>query len=198
MIVIATSNQHKAKEISAFLEGQEWRLIDQNWTAEETGAALVENALIKVQAAKAFCRPGEWILAEDTGLFVAALGERPGIYSARYAGENATYEQNVTKLLEEMKNIKDARQARFRTAAVLAGEGGQLWISCAEVTGRITQTRSGQGGFGYDPVFFVPQGNQTLAQMSLDEKNKISHRGRAIRALMPYVKDPAARVPINF
>ena len=119
-------------------------------------------------------------LADDTGLDVDALGGRPGVRSARYAGENATYGDNVSLLLTEMQGRTD-RSARFRTVAALAWPSGRSLVAEGVLEGSITTAARGEGGFGYDSVFEV--GNRTLAEITVAEKNRISHRSRALRAL---------------
>lgn len=150
---------------------------------EETGATLVENARIKAVALRA--ATGLPAIADDTGLFVDALDGRPGVWSARYAGEHASSAANVTKLLGELDGVAIARRtARFVTVALLAGPGGEEQWAEGTVAGVIVDAPRGDGGFGYDPVF-VPDGGdgRTFAEMAPSEKHARSHRGRAFRAL---------------
>jgi XTP/dITP diphosphohydrolase len=150
---------------------------------EETGATLEENARIKARAlAGAF---GALALADDTGLEVDALGGRPGVYSARYAGEQATYADNVAKLLRELETVDAAhRSARFATVAIASWPGGPEIVCRGEVEGTIAARPRGSGGFGYDPVFVPVEGDgRSFAEMVPNEKHAISHRGRAFRAL---------------
>ena len=123
---------------------------------------------------------GYAVIADDTGLEVDALGGAPGVVSARYAGETATYDDNVTKLLEELEGVTD-RTARFRTVMVMIDETGAEVVVEGVMDGEITHARRGSNGFGYDPVFAV--GDRTFAEMTTSEKNEISHRARALRAL---------------
>jgi len=148
---------------------------------EETGATLEANARIKGRAlAAAF---GLLTIADDTGLEVDALNGAPGVYSARYAGENASYDDNVTKLLDALANAAD-RTARFVTAAIAIAPDGSETLVRGEVEGSIATERRGDGGFGYDPVFIPSEGDgRAFAEMSAAEKHAISHRGRAFRAL---------------
>lgn len=128
-------------------------------------------------------------IADDTGLEVEALGGAPGIYSSRYAGENASYADNVQKLLREMRNVPEAeRGARFRTVIAFANERGIRTVE-GICTGRITTKPRGENYFGYDPVFFVPELGKTMAEMSLEEKNSISHRGRAMAEMLSLLRE---------
>ena len=120
-------------------------------------------------------------LADDTGLEVEALGGRPGVYAARYAGEEATYEDNWRKLLHELEGVPaEKRVARFRTAVAIAGPAFQVEVVEGVLDGQIAENPSGAEGFGYDPVFLVPELGKTLAQLTLEQKNRISHRARAL------------------
>jgi XTP/dITP diphosphohydrolase len=150
---------------------------------EETGATLVDNARIKARAlADAF---GFLALADDTGLEVDALHGAPGVYSARYAGEHASYADNVTKLLRELEGVYPSlRTARFATVAIARAADGHEVVARGEVEGIIAAFARGESGFGYDPVFVpVEGGGRSFAEMAPDEKHAVSHRGRAFRAL---------------
>ena len=149
---------------------------------EETGTTFKENALLKAQAiAKATGLPS---VADDTGLEVDALGGAPGIFSARYSGENCTYEDNVKKLLRELSDVADDRRtAHFKTVAVYVHKETELSAE-GVVEGIITEKAEGVGGFGYDPVFSVLDMKKTYAQLADEEKNRVSHRGKAIRSLI--------------
>ena len=189
-IVIATRNRHKAVELQTFLHGAGYdavRLdeIDPDGKipeVEETGTTFKENALLKAHAiAKATGLPS---VADDTGLEVDALEGAPGIFSARYAGENCTYEDNVKKLLRELSDVADDRRtARFKTVAVYVHKETELSAE-GVVEGVITEKAEGFGGFGYDPVFSVWDMKKTYAQLADEEKNRVSHRGKAIRSLI--------------
>jgi len=189
-IVIATRNRHKAVELQTLLHGVGYdavRLdeIDPDGKipeVEETGTTFKENALLKAHAiAKATGLPS---VADDTGLEVDALGGAPGIFSARYSGENCTYEDNVKKLLRELSDVADDRRtARFKTVAVYVHKETELSAE-GVVEGVITEKAEGFGGFGYDPVFSVWDMKKTYAQLADDEKNRVSHRGKAIRSLI--------------
>ena len=150
---------------------------------EETGATLEENARIKASALAA--ATGMLAIADDTGLEVDALDGAPGIYAARYAGEDATYADNVSKILRELEGVYPTlRTARFATVAIACWPDGRELAVRGEVEGVIAATRSGESGFGYDPVFVPTEGDgRTFAQMTAGEKHAISHRGRAFAKL---------------
>jgi XTP/dITP diphosphohydrolase len=190
-LVLATRNADKVREIRGILglrDGEFESLLDYPDfpDIEETGVTLEENALIK--AAAGFRMTGIPCIADDTGLEVDALGGAPGVYSSRYAGENATYADNVRKILQAMKEVPDGkRSARFRCVVALKAGSREEWVEGACEGVILTQPRGG-GGFGYDPVFFVPEIGKTLAEMTLTEKNAVSHRGRAFRAMAEKLK----------
>jgi len=187
-IVVASKNADKISEVEAVLEGLgvvgelvrglSWPDVD------ETGATLAENALLKARAVLA--ATGIAALADDTGLEVVALGGAPGVNTARFAGPDASYADNVEKMLEVMEGVTD-RRARFRTVVALAEPSGMEWVAEGLVDGVIASERRGGGGFGYDPVFEVE--GVTLAEMGADKKNEISHRARALRALVALLSD---------
>lgn len=181
-LVVASKNPDKITEIEEVLEslglcqeivrGLDWPEV------EETGHSLEDNALLKARAVSAIV--GLPVVADDTGLEVAALGGRPGVNTARYAGVRASYEDNVTLLLGQLEGVTD-RRARFRTVVALVFPDGVEVVAEGTVDGVITLDRRGEKGFGYDPVFEVD--GRTLAEMSLLDKNQLSHRARALRAL---------------
>lgn len=189
-IVFATNNAHKLCEIRRII-GERFRVLSLSDIGchddiPETGMMLEENALMKARYVKEHY--GYDCFADDTGLLVDALGGAPGVFSARYAGgEGHDSEANMRLLLQNMAD-KDNRSARFRTViALIEGEVEHLFKG--ECEGTITRERSGTDGFGYDPIF-LPEGyNLTFAQMSPDEKNAISHRGRAVNKLISYLID---------
>jgi XTP/dITP diphosphohydrolase len=183
--VLATANPHKAGEMRAVLVPLGVELLDRPQhvaDVDETGETLEENALLKARALVE--ATGRAAIADDTGLFVDALDGRPGVRSARYAGETASYDDNVTKLLDELADVDGPRSARFRTVIAVAYPDGAAFCVEGELDGVITRARAGDQGFGYDPVF-VPDvtGGRTLAELTPDEKNELSHRARALRAL---------------
>ncbi|MDH3260773.1 MAG: RdgB/HAM1 family non-canonical purine NTP pyrophosphatase [Acidimicrobiia bacterium] len=181
-LVVASKNADKLREIEAVLLGLglvNHIVADLDWPdVEETEPTLKENALLKARAVAA--ATGLPALADDTGLEVDALGGAPGARSARYAGESASYADNVRVLLEDLAGVKD-RSARFRTVMALVMPGGQEIVAEGVLEGSIIETPRGDSGFGYDPVFDVD--GRTLAQLAAVEKNTISHRGRALRDL---------------
>ncbi len=186
VLVLASNNPDKATEIRAVLgaalPGLELRpRPPEVGEVEETGATLEDNARLKAVAiADAVGLPA---VADDTGIEVAALGGAPGVYSSRYAGEHATYADNVAKLLGAMRGVAD-RRARFRTVALVRWPDGREVVAEGAVDGVIADGARGTAGFGYDPVF-VPDGGGglTFAELGADGKNRLSHRARAFRAL---------------
>lgn len=187
-LVIASKNADKVTELAELVrnaalagevvEGLDWPEV------EESGATLEDNARLK--AAAVARSTGLPALADDTGLEVVALGGRPGVYSARYAGPAATYAENVAKLLREMEGISE-RSAQFVTAVALVRPGEETVVTRGAVEGRITDRRRGLGGFGYDPVFEVE--GRTFAEMPPEEKNELSHRARAVGELAALLRD---------
>ena len=191
-IVIATHNPDKKKEIMIALHelGVNILFLDnfpEIVEIEETGSPLLENSLIKARTVSAIT--GIPAIADDTGLEVDALNGAPGIYSARYAGINVSYEDNVRKLLSEMSSTDmDSRTARFRTVVSFHSQNKELWTE-GVIEGSITMGAIGTGGFGYDPVFKVEQTGKTFAEMTRREKNKISHRGVALEKMCKLLKE---------
>lgn len=191
-IVIATHNPDKKKEIMIALHelGVNILFLDnfpEIGEIEETGSTLLENSLIKARTVSAIT--GKPAIADDTGLEVDALNGAPGIYSARYAGINVSYEDNVRKLLSEMSSTDmDSRTARFRTVVSFHSQNKELWTE-GVIEGSITMGAIGTGGFGYDPVFRVEQTGKTFAEMTRREKNKISHRGVALEKMCKLLKE---------
>lgn len=191
-MVFATANQNKAAEIRALLP-QHITLVtlaDLNVTEEiqETGITLKENAEIK--ADYVFREFGLPVFADDTGLLVRALNNEPGVYSARYAGEHATYEENCNKLLSQL-NDKEDRSAEFTTVICYIDAEGKKSFFSGNVKGAILNGFSGSGGFGYDPIF-IPDGyTLSFAEMSMLEKNTISHRALAFNQLVNFLKQTA-------
>lgn len=186
-LVVATFNPGKLREIESLLGRPDLRLRSLDTFAgatppDEVGATLLENAALKARAAWTLARLPA--IADDTGLEVDALGGRPGVRSARYAGPEANAEENVRRLLSELEGVPpERRAARFRTVCVaVLGAGVEIAVE-GTLEGRITTVARGTGGFGYDPVFEVPAFGRTLAELTSEEKNAISHRGMAIRAL---------------
>ena len=186
-IVFATNNQHKLSEIKKISKGQleVLSLSDINCHEDipETGETLKENALIKAQFVKNKFELD--CFADDTGLEVEALNNAPGIYSARYAGEKCDSEDNMRRLLNEMKGIEN-RSARFRTVIALLLNNKEYFFE-GEICGKIIDTKRGTNGFGYDPIF-VPQGyDRTFGELSDDIKNHLSHRAIATQKLVVFL-----------
>lgn len=185
-IIAATSNSHKIQEIQAILAPQQIRVLSADILGGmpevlEEGLTFTTNASLKaLAAARAWNRI---VLADDSGLEVAALGGAPGVHSARYAGEDAGDAQNLSKLLREMNAILD-RRARFVCVIALAGPQGLLGLAEGEVRGEIARAPSGGGGFGYDPVFIPVGYRESFAALSQAVKNSLSHRARALQAAL--------------
>ena len=187
-IAAATDNRHKITEIMSIMKSFGLDIIPKSETAaaglevEETGTTFEENSRLKAEAVMR--ATGMTAVADDSGLVVDALGGAPGVYSARFSGEGATDEKNNQKLLALMENVPDEnRQAKFVSVITLAGPDGQIITARGECPGRIGRTPEGDNGFGYDPLF-IPDGySVTYAQLSAEEKNKISHRAKALEAL---------------
>ena len=188
-IILATSNLGKVRELNSMLEGQ-YNVVSQiDMEVEEvpeTGASFVENALIKARNASSQSKLPA--LADDSGLVVDSLNGEPGIYSARYAGENATDEDNIVKLLARMDD-EDNRSARFWCAMVYVRYGNDPEPVIVEKSweGQILRELKGSNGFGYDPIFYLPELNCTSAQLSAEEKNRISHRGQALQEILKHL-----------
>ncbi len=190
-VILATHNCHKVEEIKSILSDLPIELLSLDNFLEvgeiiEDGATLEENARKKAQTV--FQMTGLLSLADDTGLEVEALGGKPGVYSARYSGENATYQQNNEKLLREMRHIPpDKRLAKFRCVVSIVGDGIDE-IAVGEVPGRILNEARGKNGFGYDPLFAPDGYDITYAEMDSDLKNKLSHRARALEEAKEILK----------
>ena len=187
-IVLATGNPDKATEIRDIFGGAydvvTMKSLGLDPDIVEDGDTYEANALIKVRAiADALCPKGYIVMADDSGLSVDALDGAPGIYSARYAGEDVTYHDNNLKLLDAMKDVPDDRRtATFVCAVAIIFPDGREWTGRGEVAGTIARDFRGVGGFGYDPLFIVDETGKTYAEMTEEEKNHISHRFRAMTA----------------
>ena len=190
-IVLATHNNDKLLEMVEILNKfsitiYSLKTFPQVGEIIEDGLSLKENALIKARSV--YQKTKLPSLGDDTGLEVDALNGEPGIFSARYAGEECSYSDNVNKLLKEMKKIPASlRTARFTTAIAFVSENMEL-VSEGVVKGTITTSLKGVGGFGYDPVFYVPERKKTYSEMKMNEKNEISHRGKAIQNMIKLLK----------
>ena len=191
-IVLATHNPDKKKEIMIALRELGVNILSLDsfpeiGEIEETGSTLLENSLIKARTVSSVT--GKPAIADDTGLEVDALNGAPGIYSARYAGINVSYEDNIRKLLSEMSSFDmGSRTARFRTVVSFHSSNEELWTE-GVIEGSITMNAIGKGGFGYDPVFRVRKTGKTFAEMTRQEKNRISHRGVALDNMRQLLKE---------
>lgn len=186
-IIIVTRNPGKLREIKDLLKDMPAEFLSIKEfpdfpEIEEDGYSYTENALKKAGIASS--HTGLAAIAEDSGLEVAALDGMPGMLSARYAGFNATDDDRIKKLLKEMAEVpEDKRKARYVCSAVFATPDGERYISTGTVEGQILTEKRGTHGFGYDPIFFVPEYGKTMAELSIEIKNRISHRAKAIMGL---------------
>jgi XTP/dITP diphosphohydrolase len=179
-IVLATGNRDKVAELAPLFPGIEVSAAPDGFDVEETGVTLLQNAWLKAAALRGQAGDEALVVADDSGLVVHALGGRPGVFSSRYAGPDATYAENVDLLLRELTG-RDDRSARFVTVIALAMPDGMEVAVEGALEGVIAREPRGTGGFGYDPVFEVD--GMTLSEMGVGMKNKLSHRARAIRSL---------------
>ena len=195
-IHMATGNRHKSSEVAAMLkaEGLAIEVIaghndDGMAQVEETADTFVGNARLKARALHRALSRGAWVLADDSGLEVDGLGGRPGVRSARFAGENATFEENNRKLLEELSDVKgEGRSARFVCSLVLIEPDGMEHKFVGVCEGLIAECPSGSFGFGYDPLF-IPKGfTETFAALGLEQKNRLSHRAVAVVELTRWLR----------
>ena len=186
-LVFATNNPNKLSELKALvpkgIEILSLKEINCNEELPETNPTLEGNALQKAQYV--YQNYGFNCFADDTGLEIEALGGAPGVYSARYAGEDCNAEDNIKKVLTKLEN-KDNRNAKFRTVIALIIKGEQNLFE-GECSGKIIKTKSGQEGFGYDPIFTPKRHKVTFAEMNKDEKGKISHRGKSVEKLVDFL-----------
>lgn len=187
-IVIATGNKDKVREINEILKGTDFEAISMKEAGVkldivEDGTTFEENAMIKAQSV--FDVLGGYVIADDSGICIDALDGRPGIYSARFCGENSTYEEKFAKIFEMLKDVpEDKRTAQFVCAIAVIRPDGSKFTVRGEVRGVLVEEPRGDNGFGYDPIFYVPEYNMTTAQMDPELKNSISHRGKALRAMV--------------
>ena len=196
-LLLASHNPDKLKELSELLTGAEIRLCSlrdfpELEPPEEDQPTLAGNA-----AKKALCasrQTGRLSLADDTGLFIAALGGEPGIYAARFAGPHCSYQDNRSKVLSLLKG-NHHRQAEFRTCAALAAPDGVIALREGILPGLITTEERGSNGFGYDSIFIPAGSDRSYAEMSDAEKNSLSHRARALRAILPVLLDITTSLP---
>jgi XTP/dITP diphosphohydrolase len=181
-VVLATGNPDKATELAGLLPGAEVGVAPARFEADESGATLLQNAWLKAAALRPEVPPDALVVADDSGLAVRALDGRPGVFSSRYAGPDASYEDNWRRLLGELEGAAD-RRAAFLCVLVGLGGDGDVLVASGVCPGEIAAAPRGERGFGYDPVF-VPEGTgRTMAEMTAEEKAAVSHRGRAARRL---------------
>lgn len=191
--VLASKNKHKAEEITAIL-GDGFDVITQEEAGAgsidvvEDGATFEENAIKKAE--EIMRATGRATIADDSGLCVDFLDGAPGVYTARYAGENATDEENIAKLLLALQQVpQDERTARFVCTIALSRPGEKTITFRGECEGKISNAPQGNGGFGYDPIFYVEQFEKTMGEIDAETKNSISHRGNALKKFSEYVKN---------
>ncbi len=192
-LLLATTNYHKLEEYRAIFSGLPFHLLSLNdihldLEVEETGTTFAENAQLK---ALAYARAsGMLTLADDSGLEIDALGGAPGVYSARFAGKETPYEERFRLLLEQLKGLPmEQRTARFSCAIVLAEPSGYYRTVEGTLEGVIADAPRGQYGFGYDPIFFIPELGKTSAELTPEQKNRVSHRGRAAQLAAALLKN---------
>ncbi|KLU59501.1 dITP/XTP pyrophosphatase [Peptococcaceae bacterium CEB3] len=196
--LLATLNQGKVKELQDLLADEEVEVLSlqdiEGWQeVEETGKTFAENAVIKARAAAE--KTGFVSLADDSGLEVDALAGAPGVHSARFAGEPKDDEANIDKLLKLLDDVPDeARTARFRCSLAVVTPSGEEYATEGMVEGRILRQRRGKGGFGYDSVFHVPDFGRTMAELSVAQKNKLSHRAQAFHKALPILRELKQRL----
>lgn len=192
-IIIATKNEHKAAEFRKILSGYEVITQKQagiNIDVDETGETFEENALLKARSIAKIS--GEIVIADDSGLEVFCLDNRPGVYSARYGGEELDYPSKINLLHSEMKNTgSDDKGARFVAAIALVYPDGEEFVFRGECYGFIADKAAGENGFGYDPVFYIPEYKKTFGELPEEIKNKISHRAKASKKLKEYMENRA-------
>ncbi len=186
-VVFATKNKGKIREINEIFKSENVEVVSMeeigvNIDIEETGTTFEENAIIKAKELKKYC--DEIVLADDSGLEIDALDKKPGVYSSRFMGEDTSYEVKNAKIIEMLKDVPyEKRTARFVSVIAAVLPNGDVITARGTIEGIIGYESKGENGFGYDPIFFVPELNKSTAELSLEEKNKISHRGNALRLM---------------
>ncbi len=184
-IVVATGNPGKLREMEAYLQGLPVELVAKPSALEigETGSTFAENARLK--ASHTAMALNQWAIADDSGLSVNALGGKPGVYSARYGNSDS---ERIARILQELRGVRD-RSAKFVCVIALANPRGEIVIETEGVCeGVIAESPMGEGGFGYDPIFYIPAAGKTFAQMSVEEKGNYSHRGKAFAQFRPLLQ----------
>ena len=192
-LILATSNKDKAREIAEILEGTPFvvtTMKEEGFDPDivEDGKTFEENALIKARAVHELAK-GAYVMADDSGLCIDALDGAPGIYSARFCGEDSTYPEKFAKIFEMLKDVpEEKRTAKFVCSIAVVRPDGSEFTVRGEICGVLHEKPMGDGGFGYDPIFYVPEFGMTTAQMTKEQKNSISHRGKASRAMAEKLK----------
>ena len=192
-IIFATGNKDKLKEINRVFEGTGYEIISMKDAGfegdiEETGETFEENSYIKAKAV--WDKLGGLVMADDSGFMVDYLDGAPGVYSARFMGEDADYATKCGAIIEKLKGVPaEKRGAGFKTVITAILPDGKVVTSEGEIRGIVNDREEGTNGFGYDPILFVPEIGRTTAQISMDEKNAISHRGKALRAMKEKLKN---------
>lgn len=192
-LILATSNKDKAREIAEILSDTPFvvtTMKEEGYDPDivEDGKTFEENALIKARTVHALAE-GAYVMADDSGLCIDALDGAPGIYSARFCGEDSTYPEKFAKIFEMLKDVpEEKRTAKFVCSIAVVRPDGTEFTVRGEVCGVLHEKPMGDGGFGYDPIFYVPEFGMTTAQMTKEQKNSISHRGKASRAMAEKLK----------
>ena len=193
-LILATSNKDKAREIAEILDGTPFvvtTMKEEGFDPDivEDGKTFEENALIKARAVHELAK-GAYVMADDSGLCIDALDGAPGIYSARFCGEDSTYPEKFAKIFEMLKDVpEEKRTAKFVCSIAVVRPDGSEFTVRGEICGVLHEKPMGDGGFGYDPIFYVPEFGMTTAQMTKEQKNSISHRGKASRAMAEKLKE---------
>lgn len=193
-IIFATGNAGKIREIKEIMGDMNIPIISMKEAgivsdAEENGTTYEENATIKAKAVAALAEEGDLVMADDSGLEIDYLNKEPGIYSARYLGEDTSYRIKNRNLIDRLAGVPDEKRgARFVCAIAAVLSDGKVLTTRGVIEGRIGHEEAGQGGFGYDPIFYVPELGKTTAELTEEEKNDVSHRGRALRAMKEELK----------
>lgn len=191
-LIFATGNENKMKEIRQIMSDMDVEIISMKQAGisadiVEDGTTFEENAIIKAKAIAKLTK--EIVLADDSGLEIDYINKEPGIYSARYMGEDTSYHIKNQNLIDRLKDAKDEeRSARFVCAIAAAFPDGEVLTTIGTIEGRIAYEEKGENGFGYDPIFYVPEFGCTTAELSEEDKNKVSHRGNALRAMKEKLK----------
>ena len=193
-LILASSNKDKAREIAEILSDTPFvvtTMKEEGYDPDivEDGNTFEENALIKARTVHALAK-GAYVMADDSGLCIDALDGAPGIYSARFCGEDSTYPEKFAKIFEMLKDVpEEKRTAKFVCSIAVVRPDGSEFTVRGEVRGVLHEKPMGDGGFGYDPIFYVPEFGMTTAQMTKEQKNAISHRGNALRAMAGKLKE---------